>query len=167
MFIFLRPGTERMGRKTPFTCAVRAQLPPPRTKTLRHRCCARDLSDLGHTLLLLLSLVTFLFQKPDFLCCSSSLDCCEGVGHILCQQSAKPVYFPPTTIELLEGTPRRGHRRSWAPGPDPNHCLCPPPHRTPDGRKGFLFPGTCLLCLSGSLAASPGTALPPEAVVPY
>lgn len=121
--IFLRPGAESMGKKAPFTRPVRAPLRTQRAEIPRHRWRAATPATCAiYRAAAPVPGDIFCFKSQSFLCCSSSLDCCEGVGHILCQQSAKPVNFPPTTIKGSEGTPRRRHRRSWAPGPDPSRC---------------------------------------------
>lgn len=108
--------------------------------------------------------------KSQFSLLFRSLDCCEGVGHILHQQSAKPVNFPPprnspTTIRFSERTPRRGHCLSSAAGPGPPAAACAP-HPVPARKTGSLLPGACPPRLGRWLAATTQTALPPEGIVP-
>lgn len=95
-------------------------------------------------------------KKPVF-CCSASLARRKGVGHILCQQRAKPIHFPPTTIKFSEGTPR-----GTPPLPGTPTRAAPP--RPP--RQAASLPGTCPPRRARSLAAWTQTALPPEHVAP-
>lgn len=101
-----------------------------------------------------------MFKKPVF-CCSASLACCEGVGHILCRQSAKPIHFPPTTVELSAGTARRRRRRHSAAGPDAHRGRSPPPHPTPQGglsppRSLPAPPWQVARCMDPNSSACPG-----------
>lgn len=86
-------------------------------------------------------------QKPVF-CCFASLARRKGVGHILCQQRAKPINFPPTTIRFSEGTPRGTPPLPGTPTrPAPPRKAASPPGTCPPPEAGRWLPGPKQLCL--------------------